>query len=669
MTKARESLIKYGLATAFFLFSVSPKASAEILEKKVSYKGKEYNMTIDSERQEYSLQPDGEESQARDALASYILDDFANNIKTKIKKVNEETEKFLWENPSEMKLAFSESDLTLPQNILAFQPYDIPKLDIDAWKKADEIGFKFNLESQNYSFDWYKYNSIIVFYPKGTKIVGRDDEAYVLGQEENEFGMQNIEEDDSIYNREVDGMLLDAVIKKLIQEGKKNPAATIPLLGAELAMKLEDMLAKDEKTRREKVIEHLKGRYRYRYYSPFYLNAIREQGRQISLKFDKNPNKLYFFVNADAAIRKPEAGTQSRKEGNLLKLIEINTNEITGNTTVEEIIKQSKLISKTLDDFLSEYENKKQLKSFDFREKAKLYENLSSWDAQIQPFLAMLTKIQNKEIQGNLQDLPEFLEFREKAEKMQNSIKNLNWRIDRYFFTKNYLPFLSNPRKTFETYKKAMTTRDFKLRDKTRYNEQVTRIEMNWAKNQNEKEVNEFVSSLGFIRDIPCNQSICKGTIVKDSIESELHLFGENYRAYFIRTGEGWKLDTALESNISLVRDVYSIMNEIEKNRAIKTRIIKGDIPIDVINPTVFPAHYSNFEKLNIYRGHNNSFSVKTSNPGSYPLRLELKKRGGKFVLYHSGPDKKDNGCLIKYSPEKGIASEGDIFIFLDSSS
>jgi hypothetical protein len=667
MTKARETINNYLLASAIFLlpFVFPLKASAEILERKVISSGKEYSMTIDTERQEYSLQPDVGEAEARNALASYILDDFADNIKEKRDKLNDKTAQFLWENPSEMQLEFSESDLTLPQNILAFQPYDIPKLDIDAWKKADEISFKFNLESQNYSFDWYKYNSIIAFYPKDRKIIGRGDEAYVLGQEEDEFGMRNIEEDNSIYNREVGGLLLDAIIKRLIQEGKKNPAATIPFLGAELAMKLEDKLAEDVKVRREKIVEHLKGRYKYRYYSPFYLNAIHEQGRQVSLKFDKNPNKIYFFVNADVFLRKPEAGTQSRKEGNLLKLIEVNTNEVTGDTTAGKIINHGKLIGKTLDDFLSEYENKKQLKNFNFREKARLYENLSNWNAQIQPFLNMLSSLKDTEIKGNLTELPEHQKFRHEAD---STIKagNLNMLIDGYFFTKNYLPYLSSPRKTFDTYKKAMLTRDFRLRDKTRYNAQITRIEKNWIDNKDDKGARKFVSDLEFIREIPYTLEMHK-ELIRNSVEAELQMFMGNYRAYFIRTKEGWKLDTTLDSDISLVREVYSIMNEIEKNHPIQERIIRGDIPIDVIKPTIFPAHYSNFEKLNIYKESTNSFSIKTSNPASYPLRLDLKKVSGKLVLYHHGPDRKDDGGLVKYNPEKGIASEGDIFIFLDS--
>ena len=181
MTKGlRERLVGYSLATAFFLSSLN--ANAEIIERKILHENKEYEINIDTERKEFGLYPDIGEKEAREMLASSLLDKLAYEAEKKRKEMVSKTDEFFWQNPSKMQIKFSESIPSLTENISEFEPYNIPKTNINLWKRGNEVSLDFKLDSQDYSFDWYKYNSIGIFYPKGTRITRKVDEAYVLGQ-------------------------------------------------------------------------------------------------------------------------------------------------------------------------------------------------------------------------------------------------------------------------------------------------------------------------------------------------------------------------------------------------------------------------------------------------------------------------------------------------------
>lgn len=438
--RLRETIYKYALASAISVFTLFPlNASAEVLESKIMNSGKEYSMTIDSEKKEYIINPDAEEAIAREMLASCMLDKLATNTNEESKSLDKKTEQFLLENPSEMQLGFSEFSFSNPhlavlgKNVLEFNPYNIPEMDFNIWKKGNEISLKFNLPSQDFALDWYKNCGITALYSKDAKIIGRGpDKVYVVGQEEGRLGMRNIEKDNFSGEREAYGMLADAILEKGMQQGEKNPLGVV----FSSLMKIEDMLAEDEKTKRERVVEYLKSKYKCLPYSPAYFYATPEQGRSVPVKFDKNPEELYFFINSNIVLTKEEQGSQSKEEGALLKLLKVDTGKVTDETPAGKIIKHSRLLSNRIDDFLKEYEHKKQ--GLDFEGKTGIYENLSVWDAQIEPFINMLSKLQDKEIRGNIENLPEFQEFKRDAQKKTEQIIPLRHIVNEYRFISRY---------------------------------------------------------------------------------------------------------------------------------------------------------------------------------------------------------------------------------------
>ena len=370
-------------------------------------------------------------------------------------------------------------------------------------------------------------------------------------------------------------------------------------------------------------------------------------------------------------MKKAEYGTQTKKSGALIKIIEVDmkNENVLDETAAGKIIGHAGLISNKLENFLADYWHKKQLRNFSFEEKKKLHENLDLWSAQIQPFMDMLSSLQDKETEGNITDLPEHQRFQQEAQAIQDNAKSLNRLVNEYSFTGNYVPYLSSPRRTFDAYKKAMQERNWEMRDKTNFEKQL----FLWEKEMRDRdslssitkrEVAEregLIPQWRFIKELPYTGSMHGEFVNKNTVEAEVWVLDGYRNAFFVRTKEGWKLDRSGESEAGLARVVCSILNEISKNREIQKKIIFNEISSNFSEPSFFSCHYSNFAKLGMIRSGDrlNIKGAAECYDGSF--EFIIKDTPNRVIIYHYGPDNKDDSALIQYNPEK--KDKGDIWI------
>ena len=352
--------------------------------------------------------------------------------------------------------------------------------------------------------------------------------------------------------------------------------------------------------------------------------------------------------------------------------VEMCPEKVLDETAAGKIIGHAELISRKLENFLADYEHKKQLKNFSFEEKKKVYENLNLWSAQIQPFMDMLSSLQDKEIGGNMTGLPEHQKFQQEAKTMQDNSKSLGRLVNEYYFTGNYSPYLSSPRRTFETYKKAMQERNWKMKDKTILGDVFIRWEKDLERDYNSespysrkeaREIANFIPQWRFIKEIPYSGSRYREFVNKNTVEAEVFVFKGYYNLLFARTREGWKFDRLGKSEAGLTRIVCNILNEISKNREIQKKIIFNEISSNWAEPSFFSCYHSNFVKLGIIRYRDILRIHGTAGGSNNSFEFRIKERPDKVILYHNGPNHEDEQNMVQYNPENG---KGDIGISLN---
>jgi hypothetical protein len=92
--------------------------------------------------------------------------------------------------------------------------------------------------------------------------------------------------------------------------------------------------------------------------------------------------------------------------------------------------------------------------------------------------------------------------------------------------------------------------------------------------------------------------------------------------------------------------------------------IILDNISYDFMKPSIFPCHYSNFSKLSMvrYKGNRDWLEIKGAiECYACGLKFRIKETPNELIIYHFGPDHRDDNALVQYNPEKG--SKGDIAI------
>ncbi len=418
----RNSIKDFVLASALSFSLLFPSiAKAEIRD--IKYKGHDYLMDINRERKEYSIAPDMGEPIAKEMFASVWLDNIAENARTKNNALKSKLEDFIWTNPSEMQINSASQSLVVKQNIEYFFPYEIPKLNISAFKKGNEIYVKFGLASQNYLMQWYKDCSIIFFYPKDTKVKRlKFDRIYELSDEKDDVGRFKVKESSFPDEREVYGMGTELMLSKIINLAKEELAEELPeaqLLS--IAMKLEDQLAKYSKREREKSLSNLKRDYDSFGWSPSPEYQPQYQtGRMACLGFDGRPESIYFFINVNITQNplNQERGTATRKEGPLLELLLIKPSQVISGTPAGRIVNHGRHINGKIDGFLAEYESKRG-NNLSFDNKSLAYERFRLWESQINPFINVLDAFIEKKIERDSDISAALEEFKIKAKQQQ----------------------------------------------------------------------------------------------------------------------------------------------------------------------------------------------------------------------------------------------------------
>ncbi|MFH0831940.1 MAG: hypothetical protein V1886_03715 [archaeon] len=434
MGKLRK-LAVLGIAAGMLLAPIR-HSNAEILQKTYTQDSRQTKIQIDTEKKEFRTEPDMDEGKAREILSLALLEQIVYETEPKNKDLSKKTEEFFWKNPSEMLMRFSEPIGTTSKNIAEFKPFDIPKLDINVIKTGNELGLNFKLQSPDYSFRWGKSSSIGIFYPKGTRITRKVDEAYVLADSKDNLGFRKTETDKWNDEREAYGKLAEAAVKYGLNKAEKNPLGVMLSLG----IKIENLLEEDEKSRREEIASALKEKYNWISYSPADFFATPEQGRLIRINFDGRPESFAFFINSDVELNISEYGTQTKKSGNLASItgIEMKKENVLKKTSAGRIIGQSLLVSQRLDGYIEEYKKNRRLGKLNSKEKHDLYENISLWKAQLEPFLDMLNKITNKQLGSSLEEVAEYNTFRKKSETLTEKIFSLNQASNSYTFLSKY---------------------------------------------------------------------------------------------------------------------------------------------------------------------------------------------------------------------------------------
>ncbi len=403
MSKKAKNLV---LASALSFSLLFPQlARAEIRD--IKHNGYDYRLDINREREEYTISPDVEEQDAQEILASVFLEGIVANAQTKNKRLRQGLEDFVWQNPSEMNLLSASQPAAFKQNIASFSPHEIPKLDVHPFKRGNELYVKFMLSSQNYVMDWYKDCSIIFLYPKDNRLKWlKMDRIYELAPEQDNLGRFKVREASFPDEREVYGYGVMLTLSKLMRIARENLGKELPPLEIlDMAMKIEDQLARESKREREKPIRGLRDEdYRAFEWTPAPLYQPKyEVGRMSCMYFEGKPESIYLFLNMNILQNPlmPQRGTAARGEGPLLELLLIKPSQVMNTNPAGRVVHLGRNISDNIDSFIREYGQKKGNEEFSLKEKSFLYDKIKAWDAQIIPYTELIDKIISKKIERN----------------------------------------------------------------------------------------------------------------------------------------------------------------------------------------------------------------------------------------------------------------------------
>jgi hypothetical protein len=193
-----------------------------------------------------------------------------------------------------------------------------------------------------------------------------------------------------------------------------------------LPIRFEEWLEKKEKSRREaKIRPKLRNREWYRYQPTETFQSPLEVGRTFWLEFQGKPDRIDFFVNTNVSpspLNNYREGTSLKKDAVLLKVISSYLSEPTDKTTTGKLIRLGNTIDGNISEFINDY-RKRRLKNFE--EKEEFYYKMRLWNAQIMPFVTMIQSLKNENLNGKLDDVKEYQQFKQEVRSKQNAIMPL----------------------------------------------------------------------------------------------------------------------------------------------------------------------------------------------------------------------------------------------------
>lgn len=432
----------------FFLSAFSHNSFADEKQFDVRYKRQDYKIVLDEDKFNYRINPEVENYEtSKEVLASAVVENLVQETRKRKEVLEEKIEDFIYENPSTMDLQYSCKDVDFKIANETQFPTNPPKLDIIATKEGNKLELKFSLDSQDYVMMWGKDCSIIIGYPKDTRITRRVDKPYEIDfNSKNKFERNKTKEVSLYEEREVGGMLVESIQKRITDIVKQKYG--LPAQALLLPKELEEWLGEKEKDRRE---EKIKGRVQeknWREYQPTSaipdgLQSRYETARKFSVDFFGKPERIDFFVNSYLRLNEIDSSKEitSLKENRiLLKAISAYLNEPTEKTTVGKIVKRGRTIDKTVKDILGEYDNHK-LKNLD--EKEEFYYKLKLWNSQIYPFVTLMEELKEKQLKGGLDNVPEYRKFEHNVKCIQEKILPLESIL--IIYNEEKKPFTSKP--------------------------------------------------------------------------------------------------------------------------------------------------------------------------------------------------------------------------------
>lgn len=381
---------------SLFMFS-SPLTAAE---HQIGLRGTKYSVSVDEKTKRYSIAPEASSEIEREILGIALAEELAGKTKQSLERLEERLKQFAIENPSRVNFEMADSNVTAAENVRAFFPYSYPDVRIRAEKQGRKIKLRIETTSQNNLMSWYKDSSIIILYPKGTKVRReRFDRLFELDTDRRtRLGAFSVKESSMPGEREVYSLLVDEIFKQILARVAREAPYGASI---KIATEFENQLAKWEKTRRENVLGRIKGGYNVLEYQPsIHISPSFEIGRELSLEIINGyPEQIYVFLNTNIKLNPltVQQGTQTKIEGHLLKLISLRPMKLKNDSPAGNFVST---LSQIIDSMPREFNRKTR----NFPELNEKYSRLSEIDQSVHIISTLLDSNKHRILSSKISD-------------------------------------------------------------------------------------------------------------------------------------------------------------------------------------------------------------------------------------------------------------------------
>ena len=388
-----------------------------------------YSVEINEQNKTFSVSPQvKDERGARDNLALRLVEIEEEKLKEGNKKLEEKIKDFFWENPTPLPILVKENPSTLQFEVEENINFQVPFVKYSVVKKKDRFEFKFQLENQNYFFQWDKSCGIALVCPKGSRVYRKFfDNVYFLNQQNaDKFGNFKMIIDNKTDLREVGEFAVDILIKKHKKDILAMPEAIPVYLLYQAVSKLQEM----EKEKIEGMANLRRGNIYVSKFTPAtYFPTENEVGRNLFLGFSGKPERIEVFINGflkENPLKKQYSGTDIRKDTlRFVKHYSIYPLENFTNSN-ENIVNLLLGMSKGYDEVLKEF-SKKKFESF--HEKDIAYDAFSLRTNAIGPAIKFLDENKSNDIS----DISKMVgEIHNRVQENLVGRKSLRERLDEY---------------------------------------------------------------------------------------------------------------------------------------------------------------------------------------------------------------------------------------------
>jgi hypothetical protein len=274
------------------------------------------SIDVNEQRREFNTIPKVNDEEAKELLEVYFFEKEEESLKKKIGELENKVNEFFWKNPTRFPLTVKENVSSQSFGVGEFAGYENPAMNVTAVKVGDCIEVKYNLEGQNYFFQWDKSSSVLFISPKDSKLYRKYfDIVYTLDlSQKNSFGKFNETTDKNVSLREVADFGVDIIYKKHKKDLLSIPEIAPAVVFYEISQKIEEM----ERTKMEDIAGISNGNIKVFRYSPaVYFPTENEIGRKLFIGIRGKPKRIEIFINSslkENPLTKQYSGTDMRKD-------------------------------------------------------------------------------------------------------------------------------------------------------------------------------------------------------------------------------------------------------------------------------------------------------------------------------------------------------------------